>query len=116
MVSRPNFESTVFSPVFISMEAAGAVGVLRFSWLEAGLADQRGLLIAEIAGDRNPCNGRQLRVPYTSLLETIFGSIWIGMPKSRRISRSHSSVLRFINCVRLALVTSVTWTPPSVRR
>src|SRR6266404_3765389 len=42
-------------------EAAGAVGILRFSWLEAGLTDQSGLLIAEIAGDCNSLNGRRVR-------------------------------------------------------
>ena len=34
-------------------EAAGAVGVLRLSGLEAGLPHQRGLLIAQVSGQRN---------------------------------------------------------------
>ena len=34
-------------------EAAGAVGVLRLAGTEAGLTDQRGLLISQDAGDRN---------------------------------------------------------------
>ena len=41
------------------------------------------------------------------------GSIDRGMPMSLRISGSQSRVSRFISIVRLALVTSVTWTPPS---
>ena len=43
-----------------------------------------------------------------SLLERIRGSIEAGISKSARISRSHSSVARFISCVRLAFDTSVT--------
>ena len=37
-----------------------------------------------------------------------------GMPIVARIPSSHSRVARSISMVRLALVTSVTWTPPLV--
>ena len=42
------------------------------------------------------------------------GSMEAGTPKASRISSSHYSVSRSMNMVREALVTSVTWTPPSV--
>ncbi len=41
------------------------------------------------------------------------GSMARGMPMSLRMSGSQSRVARFISMVRLALETSVTWTPPS---
>ena len=41
------------------------------------------------------------------------GSIARGTPNSRSSSSSHSRVRRSISSVRLALVTSVTWAPPS---
>ena len=44
----------------------------------------------------------------------IAGSIDFGMPMMPRISSSQSRVSRSISIVRLALVTSVTWTPPLV--
>ena len=47
-----------------------------------------------------------------SLDGRIAGSIRRGMPRMSRISSSQSSVCRFINSVRLALVTSVTCAPP----
>ncbi|HMD76998.1 MAG TPA: FGGY family carbohydrate kinase, partial [Terracidiphilus sp.] len=46
------------------------------------------------------------------LLDRILGRTWCGMPNSASNSGSQSSVRRFINCVRLALVESVTWSPP----
>ena len=52
-------------------------------------------------------------LPYTSLLERMFGSIRRGMPMMLRISSSQSSVRRFMSIVREALVTSVMCTPPS---
>jgi hypothetical protein len=44
----------------------------------------------------------------------IEGSMARGMSKIRSSSSSHCSVARFISIVRLALVTSVAWTPPSL--
>jgi len=40
------------------------------------------------------------------------GSIDLGTPKKPRSSSSQSRGSRFISMVRLALVGSVTWTPP----
>ena len=40
-------------------ETAGAIGALDLAGLEAGLAEQRCLLVAEIARDRDAC-----QVPY----------------------------------------------------
>ena len=51
-------------------------------------------------------------MPYTSLDALMAGSMAFGMPITLSISGSQSSVSRFINMVRLALVTSVTCTPP----
>jgi len=42
----------------------------------------------------------------------ILGNMLRGTPMMSATSLSQSSVLRFINIVRLALVTSVMWTPP----
>ena len=50
--------------------------------------------------------------PYTSLDALMAGSMAYGMPRSLRMSGSHSKVSRFISIVRLALETSVTCTPP----
>src|SRR5919108_3597 len=50
--------------------------------------------------------------PYTSLEALMSGSIARGIPSRLRISSSQSSVSRFMSSVRLAFVTSVTWTPP----
>ena len=61
VVSRPKFEKHWLFPSVHQQEAAGAVGVLCFTWFEAGLADQGGLLIAKIAGDRDSVNRRQSR-------------------------------------------------------
>jgi len=48
------------------------------------------------------------RETLTSLLERIVGSIACGTPNSLSSCLSHESVCKFINWVRLALVTSVT--------
>ena len=50
--------------------------------------------------------------PYTSEEDLISGSIDSGMPMSAAIVSSQASVRRSISIVRLALVTSVTCTPP----
>ncbi len=62
-----------------------------------------------------PPTGPSSRVmPYDSGKDDglISGSICRGMPKNDSSSSSQSSVSRFISMVRLALVTSVTCTPP----
>ena len=99
-------------------EVAGAVGVLGLAGLEADLADRGRLLVAEDAGDRHlarPPGRRAVVVPNSagSLLGRIVGSIARGMPKKPSSSSSQSRVVRSISMVRLALVTSVTCTPPS---
>ena len=55
-------------------------------------------------------------VPYAADADEgrIAGSICRGISKSARSSSSQSSVRRFMNCVRLALVTSVRCRPPSL--
>ena len=53
MVRRPADERTADSPVFEKQKAAGAVRVLGLARAEAGLADERRLLVAEDAGDRH---------------------------------------------------------------
>lgn len=61
-------------------------------------------------------SGREVRVrPYASASEEgrMAGSIARGIPKMSSNSSSQSSVSRFISIVRLALVTSVAWIPPS---
>ncbi len=62
-----------------------------------------------------PATGPSSRVmPYDSGNDDglISGSICRGIPKNDSSSSSQSSVSRFISMVRLALVTSVTCTPP----
>lgn len=61
-----------------------------------------------------PARRPSLAVPYTSAEERISGSTAAGMSMDARILSSHAMVCRFIRSVREALVTSVTWTPPSV--
>ena len=53
VVSSPFFDGDGVAPVFMQHEAAGAVGVLGHAGLEAGLAEERGLLVAGDAGDRD---------------------------------------------------------------
>ena len=52
--------------------------------------------------------------PYTSLDALISGSIAVGTPMMPAISSSHERDLRSISIVRLAFVTSVMCSPPSV--
>src|ERR1700761_1432580 len=65
----------------------------------------------------SPCTGPLARVvPYAAgnELGRISGSMARGTPRKPSSSSSQSSVSRFISMVRLALVTSVMCTPPSV--
>ena len=99
-------------------EAAGAVGVLRRARLEAGLAEERRLLIAGIAGDgnrpRRTAPDRSGRRPRSTTAPPA---------ASRAARRAASAARRPTACVwmlnssvRLALLTSVTWTLPPVSR
>jgi hypothetical protein len=54
-----------------------------------------------------PAIGTPSVVPYTLDDGTIRGSTARGMPNAASSASSQSSVIRFISCVRLALVTSV---------
>ena len=89
-------------------KAAGAVSVFGLTGLEARLADERGLLIAQDCGDDHVCTLSSRAVAYCSLLEQMRGSICSGMPNVSSIFLSQASVWRLISCVRLAFVTSVT--------
>ena len=59
-----------------------------------------------------PGNGSRAS-PSTALEETIVGSTARGMRNTPSIASSQSRVASDMSCVRLALVTSVTWSPPS---
>src|SRR5665648_1160654 len=60
----------------------------------------------------NPAGAATSPYPFGSEDGLIWGSIALGMSKKPSSSSSQSSVCRFINMVLLALVTSVTCTPP----
>ena len=100
-------DGTASVPGVEQQEVARPVGVLRLADREAGLAEERGLLVAEVPGDGIPASPF-LASPYVSLEARISGSIARGTPRIPRISSSQSSVSRSIIIVRLALVTSVT--------
>ena len=92
-------------------EAAGAIGVLRLAGAEARLAEEGRLLVSEVTRDRHAgevADGL-----------AVHGARGLDGREHRardahdfRISGSQSRVWRFMSIVRLALVTSVTWTPP----
>ena len=94
-------------------EAARAVRALGLALGEAGLPEQRGLLVAQRGRDphagQNPPSPRRM----ISADGRISGSIWRGTPKIASSSSCQFRVLRFISRVRLAFVTSVTCMPPS---
>ena len=82
--------------------------------LEAGLAEHRGLLVAEDARQRAAADRRAL-----GLAVLLARGLDLGQHRPRhahQVERSscQSSVSRSISSVRLALVTSVTWRPPSL--
>ena len=75
--------------------------------------------IAACWSPRMPDSGRPpiaepLASPYSSLEALISGSIERGTPIRSSASSCQSSVSRSISSVRLALVTSVMWRPPSL--
>src|SRR5690349_14341114 len=72
--------------------------------------------VAACWSPRMPATGTPLTTPglhspYTSDDDLMVGSIDIGIFMSAAMPSSHDSVERSISIVRLALVTSVTWTP-----
>ena len=96
-------------------ERAGAVGVLGVAGLEAGLAEQRRLLVAEDARQRAAADRAVPRRPRSARSRTRSPAASRGTPiEVERGLVAQSSVSRSISSVRLALVTSVTWMPPSL--
>ena len=100
-------------------EVAGAVGVLGLAGREADLADGGGLLVAEVAGERHLAAERTVRRAscrsrsgYERRPDLAAASS-AGCRRTPSSSSSQSRVSRSISMVRLALVTSVTCTPPS---
>ncbi len=93
-------------------ETAGPVGALDLAGLEAGLAEEGGLLVAQVARDRDAGE-----VPHARARRprTTSGSR-AASPPARRPRRaapgSQASDSRPISIVREAFVTSVTCTPP----
>ena len=117
-MSRPLLERTSSVAGVQQQEVAGAVGVLRLARGQAHLADHGGLLVAEHAGSgTSPPTGPTARVcPYGVGCRgraDLAAASAAGCRRSASSSSSQSSVSRFISMVRLALVTSVTCTPPS---
>jgi len=122
-------------------EATSAIRVLGLAFFQTQVPHERCLLIAEALSvqrnatgvgekhhhrknERNksgrtqvmgmPASGPETMRPYSSAELLITGRIAIGMSNSWQAKASHWSVLRFMSMVRLALVTSVTCTPPLV--
>ena len=99
-------------------EAAGAVGGLGHAGLEAGLAEQRRLLVAGHPGDRQlgveQARARSCR--RCALLSRTSGSSARGTRNRRHSSSSQRCAWMSNSEVRLALVTSVAWTAPPVSR
>ena len=118
VVSRPSADGVGVVAGVHQQEAAGAVGVLGHARREAGLAEERRLLIAGDAGDgdrrRRTATARSRRRPRTTRAPSAASRR--GTPRMRSSSSSQSSVWMSNSSVRLALVTSVTCVLPPVRR
>ena len=98
-------------------EAARAVGRLRLAGREAGLAEERRLLVARRSRRRGTRAPRSSASPTTPLDGTIRGSTSRGHRKRASSSSSHASGSRSSSIVRDALETSVTCTArPSASR
>ncbi len=111
MVTRPAWLSVGVGAGVLEQEGAGAVGALGVARVEARLAEERGLLVAEGAGDRDAVQGT---AGLARTRPTTAGSPAAsarGTPIAAHSSSSQSTVDRFISMVRLALVTSVMWRP-----
>ena len=97
-------------------EAPRAVGVLRHAGLEAGLAEQRRLLVARDARDRDARRARPTPsavTPKRPLDGRTSGRAAAGTPKRSSSSSDHASERMSNSIVRLALEGSVANTPPS---
>ncbi len=96
-------------------ERAGAVGVLRVAGVETGLAEQRGLLVTERAGDGDfraeEAVGVGRAVESSSDDGRTSGRRSRGTLNSSRSSSSHSMSWMLNSMVRDAFVTSVMWFP-----
>ena len=112
-MSRPLREATGAGAGVQQHEAAGAVGVFGFAGVEAGLADEGGLLVAEAAADGDRVAEGAVRA---GLAVGACGR-WTGRcaaasrgecRRRRASARPSRATRRSISMVRLALVTSVT--------
>ncbi len=91
-------------------ERPGSVRVLRHSRFDAGLTEQRRLLVAGHAADRNAGRhpvDRSAVTPMRPLDGTMVGSASIGTCRSSHSSGSHCRVRMSHSIVRLAFETSV---------
>ena len=116
VVSRPSTGSGQRVADVHEHEAAGAVGVLGHARLEAGLAEQRRLLVAGDAGHRDagrhaPSRRRSRRSGRSTGAPRAGRDA--GTPKRSSSSSDHASVRMSKSIVRLALDGSVACTPPS---
>ncbi len=99
-------------------ERSGAVRVLRHPGREAGLAEERRLLIAGDATDRKPRGARPYRRPSRRTVPLdgrTSGSIERGTEKRSSSSSDQSSAPMSKSIVRLAFDASVTCAAPPVR-
>ena len=94
-------------------EPAGPVRALGLAGSEAGLPEQRRLLVAERGRDGHP--GQHRRTPCRTPRRTTGSpAASPAAPRCRPAARRTTARVQMsISIVRLALVTSVTWTPPS---
>ncbi len=111
VVSRPCQLCTIRSPVLRSMKQP-----VPYVFFASPGSKQACPNRAACWSPRSPAIGTPARspthVPYTSDDERISGRIARGTPMAASSSSSQASDARSISIVRLALVTSVTWTPP----
>ena len=97
-------------------EAARAVRVLGHAGLEAGLAEQRRLLVARDPRNGNASGLRAWRSVHRrrATTRTTCGSTARGMRNRSSMKSSHWALVTFSSSVRLALDTSVTCRSPLV--
>ncbi len=102
----------ILSPVFISMNVPVPYVDFCLALREAGLPEQRRLLVAERGGHRHAVQDTALDRAVHLGGGADLGRISAGTSMDWRILSSHSMVWRFISMVREALVTSETCRPP----
>ena len=89
-------------------KATGSVGILRVAGFETGLPDKRCLLVTQVAGNGHAAYRTASDVTIYLTTRTDARQHCPGNSKSIQNFVVPLEVPRFINCVRLALVTSVT--------